>query len=142
LRVAAGQVVVDRDHMNALTFEGVQVGRQGRDERLTFTGFHFSDLAFVKHHTANQLNVEVTHVEDAAAGLANDRQSFDEKVVERGALSDSLFEFNGFSGQVDVGEFAKAGFEGGDRRDCGQHALHFAFVFGSEDFGQNGINHV
>ena len=82
----------------------------------------------------------MAHVEHAAAGFADHGKGFDQEVVERGALSDSLFEFNSFSGQVDVGEFAKLGFQGADGRHRGQHALHFTFVFGSEDFGQNGIN--
>ena len=84
----------------------------------------------------------MAHVEDAAAGLADHGEGFDQEVVERGALGDSLFEFNGFSGQVDIGKLAKLRFQGVDRRHRGQHAFDFAFVFGSEDFGQNGINHV
>ena len=142
LRVAAGQVVVDRDHVDALAFESVQVGRQGGDEGLAFTGFHFGDLAFVKDHAANQLHVEMAHVEDAAAGFADHGKGFDQEVVERSALSDSFFEFNSFSGQVDIGKFAKSRLQSGDFRDHGQHALDFTLVFGSEDFGQNGINHV
>ena len=141
-RVAAGQVVVDRNDVNAFAFEGVQVRRQGGDERLAFTGLHFGDLALVQDHAADQLNVEMTHVEHAAAGLADHGKGFDQKVVERGALSDSFFEFNSFSGQIDIGELTKSGFEVGDFRDRRQHALDFTFVFSSEDFGQNGINHV
>ena len=45
LRVAAGQVVVDRDDVHALAFERVQVGGQGRDQRLAFAGLHLGDLA-------------------------------------------------------------------------------------------------
>ncbi len=139
--VAAGEVVVDGDDVDALAAEGVEVAGQGGDERLTFTGLHFGDLAFVKDHAADQLDVEMAHVEDAASGLADHGEGFYEEVVERGALSDSLFKFNGFSGQVDVGELAKLGLQGGDRGHGGQHRFDFALVFSSEDFGQNGINH-
>ena len=38
LRVAAGEVVVDGDDVHALAGERVEVGRQGRDERLAFAG--------------------------------------------------------------------------------------------------------
>ena len=122
LRVAAGQVVVDGDDVDALAFERIQVARQGGDQRLSFTGLHFGDFAFVKDHAADQLHVEMAHVEDAAAGFADDGEGFDQEVVERGALSDSFFEFDGFGGQVDIGEFAKSGLEGVDCRDQGQHA--------------------
>ncbi len=108
LRVAAGQVVVDGDDVNALAFEGVQVGRQGGDQRLAFTGLHFGDLALVQDHAADQLHVEMAHVEDAAAGFADHGEGFDQEVVERGALGDSFFEFNGFGGQVDIGECREA----------------------------------
>ena len=77
LRVAAGQVVVDRDHVNALAFQRVQVRRQGGDQRLAFTGLHFGDLALVQHHAADQLDVEMAHVEHAAAGFADHGKGFD-----------------------------------------------------------------
>ena len=112
LRVAAGQVVVDGDDVDALAFQRVEVGRQRGDEGLAFTGLHFGDFAVVQHHAADQLNVEMAHVEDAAAGFADHREGFDQKVVERCALGDSLFEFNSFSGQVDVGELAKLRLQG------------------------------
>ena len=140
LRVAAGQVVVDRDDVNALAAQRVQVAGQGGDQRLAFTGLHFGDLALVEHHAADQLDVEMAHVEDAAAGLADHREGWNQQVVERGALSDFLFEFNCLSGQVDIGEFAKLRFQSGDCRHRGQHGFHFAFVLSSEDFGQKAIN--
>ena len=64
-------------------------------------------LPLVQHHAADQLDVEMAHVEDAASGFADHREGFDQKVVERGALGDSLFEFNGFGGQIDIRELAQ-----------------------------------
>ena len=107
LRVALGQVVVDRDDVDALAVERVQIARQGGDQRLAFAGLHFGDFAAVQHHAADQLHVEMPHVEDAAAGFADHGEGLDQQVVERGALRDSLFEFDGFRGQIDVGEFAQ-----------------------------------
>ena len=140
LRVAAGQVIVDRNHVNAVAGQRVQVARQGGDQRLAFTGFHFGDLALVEHHAANQLNVEMTHVQHAAAGLADHGEGRNQEVVKRRALSDLLFKFNGFRSQVDVGEFPQLGFQRADCRHCGQHGFHFTFGLRSEDFGQSGIN--
>jgi hypothetical protein len=42
----------------------------------TFTGTHFRDAAFVKHHTAQQLNVEVAHAEHALTGFTHDGKGF------------------------------------------------------------------
>jgi hypothetical protein len=60
----------------------------GGDQRLAFAGFHFGDFALVQHHAADQLHVEMAHVEDAAAGFADYGEGFDQQVVERGALGE------------------------------------------------------
>ena len=83
LRVAARQVVVDRDDVDALALERVEIGRQRGDERLAFAGLHLGDLALVEDGAADQLHVEVPHVEDAAAGLADDGEGLRQQVVER-----------------------------------------------------------
>ena len=139
--VALGQVVVDGDHVDALAGEGVEVAGQGGDQRLAFTGFHFGDLALVQHHAADQLDVEMAHVEDAAAGFADHGEGFDQQVVEGGALGDFFFEFDGLGGQVDIRQLAHGGFEVADGGHRGQHRLDLALVFGAEYFGQDGINH-
>ena len=83
LGVAFGQVVVDGDDVHAAPAERVQINRQGGDQRLAFTGLHFGDLALVQHHAADQLHIEVAHVQHAAAGLADHGEGLDQKVVQR-----------------------------------------------------------
>ena len=85
-RVAAGEVIVDRDDVNALAFERVQIGGQSRDERLAFARLHLGDRPVVQDHAADQLDVEVPHVEHAAASLADDGKGLVEEVVDRGAF--------------------------------------------------------
>ncbi len=82
LRVALGQVVVDRDDVDAAATERIQINRKSRDQRFSFAGLHFGDLALVQHHAADQLHIEVAHLEDAAAGLANHRESFHQNLVQ------------------------------------------------------------
>jgi hypothetical protein len=62
-----------------------QVGWQGRHEGLALASLH-RDLAAVRHHTANELDVEVPHLQHAAARFANDRERLREHVVERFAV--------------------------------------------------------
>ena len=90
LGVAAGEVVVDRDDVDAFAFEGVQIGGQRGDERLAFAGLHLGDLALVQHGAADELHVEVPHVQHAAAGLAHDGERLGQQVVERFALGEPL----------------------------------------------------
>ena len=102
--VAVGQVIVDRDDVDALAFERVQVGGQGGHQRLAFTGSHFGDFAAVQDDAADQLHVEMAHVEEAAAGFADYGKGFDEQVVQRRALGQFFLEFDGFGGQIDIGK--------------------------------------
>ena len=60
-RVAAGQVVVHGDDVNAFAVERVEIGGQRGDERLAFAGLHFGDLAVVQDHAADHLHVVVAH---------------------------------------------------------------------------------
>ena len=70
LGVEAGQVVVDRDEVDALAAEPVEVGRQRRDERLALAGLHLGDPAEVQGGAAHQLDVEVALADDPLGGLA------------------------------------------------------------------------
>ncbi len=54
-----GQVIVHRNHVDALARQSIQIGREHRHQGLTFTGLHLSDVAPVKCGTALNLNVEV-----------------------------------------------------------------------------------
>ena len=83
LRVAAGEVVVHRDDVHAFAFERIEVGGERRDERLAFAGLHLGDLPAVQHHAADELHVEVPHVQHALAGLADDGEGFGQQIVER-----------------------------------------------------------
>ena len=77
----------------------------------------------MQDHAADQLDVEMAHVEDAAAGLAADGEGFDQQVVERFAVGDALLEFDGFGGQFGVGELLDLGLEIVDGRDDRTHRL-------------------
>ena len=93
LRVAAGQVVVRRDDVDAFAFERVQIRGEGRDQRLAFAGLHLGDRAAVEHRAAHQLDVEVPHVQHAASGLADHGERLRLQVGERLAFGQPLAEF-------------------------------------------------
>ena len=81
--VAAGEVVVDRDDVDALAFQGVEIGRQRGHQGLAFAGDHFGDVAAVQHDAAHQLHVEVAHAQYPPPRLAADGEGLDQQVVER-----------------------------------------------------------
>ena len=94
----------------------------------------------MQHHAADQLHVEMPHVEEAAAGFADYGEGFDQEVVERRALREFFFKFNGFGGEIDVRELAHRGLEFIDGCHGGQHPFDLALGFGAKNFRQDGIN--
>ena len=141
LRVAARQVVVDRDDVDALAFEGVQVSGERGDERLAFARFHLGDLAAVQDHAAHQLDVEVAHVEHAPSGLPHHREGFDQQVVERLASRDALAELVGLRAQLFVGERLDFRFERANLGDQRPEPLDLALVLRADDLGEELTDH-
>ena len=70
LGVAAGQVVVDRDDVDALARERVEVAGQRGDERLALARLHLGDHATMQGDATDDLDVEVAHAQDAVGRLA------------------------------------------------------------------------
>ena len=84
--VTPSEVVVNRDDMNALAGECVQIDGQRGDQGLALPGLHFRDFTVVQHHAADELHVEMPLSERAAAGLPDHGEGFREQVVERRAI--------------------------------------------------------
>ena len=63
--------------------ERIEVRGQRRHQRLAFAGAHLGDLAVVQRDAADQLHVEVAHVERALAGFAHHGERFGQQLLER-----------------------------------------------------------
>ena len=142
LRVAPRQVVVHGDHVHAVAGERVQVRGQRRDKRLALAGLHLGDLAVVQHHAADELHVEMAHVQGAPARFPDHREGVHQHVVERGAGGQPLPESRRLRAHVGVAEGAKAGFLRANLRDERRQLLERACVLCSEDFCEEGVQHV
>ena len=140
LRVAAGEVVVDRDNVDALALERVQIGRERRDERLALAGLHFGNLAAVEDDTADELDVEVPHVQHAAPGLAHDGERFGDQVLERRSAGEPLPELGGLASQPVVGQALDFGFLGIDLGDERPDAFQLAVIRRADNFRQEGVD--
>ncbi len=140
LRVAAGEVVVDGDDVDAFAGERIQVRGQGCDQRLAFAGLHLGDPAPVQDDAADQLDVEVPHVERAAAGLADHGEGFRQQIIERLACGQPAAELDGLAPQLLVGELADLRLFRVDFGDQGLDALQFAIVRRTDDFGYECID--
>ena len=116
-RVAAGEVVVDGDDVDAAAAERVEHDRQRGGQRLALAGPHLGDGAVVEHHPADQLDVEVTHAHRAPAGLAHEREALVQQVVEALAAPGALAQLVGGLAQLSVGVVLQLGLEGVDPSD-------------------------
>ena len=142
LGVAPGEVVVDRDDVDAFAFERVEIGRQRGDEGLALAGLHLGNLALVQDGAADELDVEVPHVEHAASGLPHDRKRLRKQVVERRALGEAFAEFRGLGAQLLLGERLDGRLERVDLAHDGAQTLELAFVLGADDFGEECLDHL
>ena len=141
LGVAAGQVVVHRDNVDALALQRVEVGGQGGDQGLAFAGLHFGDFTLMQDPAADQLHIKVAHVEGAAARFAHHGKDFHEKVIQGLALLEPLAEFVGFSTQFGVAQPLDGRLEISNRANHRPHPLQFTLILGADDFCQQGTNH-
>ncbi len=136
LGVAAGQVVVDRDDVDALARQRVEVGGQRRHEGLALTGLHLADAALMQHHAADELHVVVPHVEHAATGFADQCERLGEQLVERFAAGGAPAEGGGLLAQPVVGERAHRRLEFTDAHHEWTEPLEIAVVLSAEDLGE------
>src|SRR5215207_6098577 len=118
LGVAAGEVVVDGDDVDALAGQRVERDGERRRERLALAGLHLGDRAAVQHHAADHLDVEVAHPHRAAGGLAHDRERLGEQVVQRFAVARALAEGVGLGAHLAVVEQLELGLPGVDAVDA------------------------
>ena len=89
-RRRGGEVVVDRDDVDALALERVQVAGERRDEGLALAGAHLGDAPVVQDHAADELHVVVAHLEGALARFAADGEGLGSRIVERRAVVELL----------------------------------------------------
>ena len=93
--VAASEVVVDGDDVDALAGKRIEIDRKGCDERLAFAGLHLGDVALMQHHAANQLHVEMALAKRALGSLAHGGESRNQNIVQSLAVGQLLAEFGG-----------------------------------------------
>ena len=139
--VAFGQIIVDGDDVHAAAGQGVEIDRQRRDQGLAFAGLHLGDLAFMQHHAADELDVEVALAERALAGLAYGGERRHQDVVQRRPFGQLLLEGVGPRAQCLVGELLQIGFQGIDGGDLRPIGADTPVVGGTEQLASDSADH-
>ena len=140
--VAAGEVVVDRDHVHALAGEGVEVDGQRRHQRLALARLHLGDAALVQDHAADQLHVEVTLPESALGRLAHGGEGRHQDIVDALAPGKLRLESVRARPQRLVRQAFELLLQGVDGRDAGLVGLDPPVVGGAENFLRESAEHL
>ena len=124
LRVAARQIVVDRDELAVSSRERVEVKRERRHQRLALARRHFRDFVAVKRDSADELNVEMHHVPrqlvvaddrrrpaQTPRGVLHDGEGLRQQLIQRLAFLEALHQLRRFRLQRLVGQFLVLGFQ-------------------------------
>ena len=115
--IAAGEIAVHRDDVAAFAFKRVEICRQRRDERFSFTRRHFGDGAAVQDHSADELHVVMAQADKSPAGFAANRESFRHDVVDRLTGGEPFTETHRLLAQLFVGHPLVLRFQGVNGRD-------------------------
>ena len=146
LRVAAGEVVIHRHQMGGAAGEGIEIEREGGDQRLALARLHLGDFALVKDDAADDLHVEGNHVprervsadlhrgtHQAAAGILHHRVSLGEDGVQRLTLGQPVAKLLGLGLQLILAQLLVLLFDGVDFAHDGQEFLDVTLVLGAEN---------
>ena len=140
--VAAGEVVVDGDDVDAAAGERIEIDGKRRDQRLAFAGLHLGDAAFVQDHAADQLDVEMALPERALGRFAHGREGRHQNVVEGLAVGEFLAEGVGARAQLVVGETLQLFFQGVDGVDPRPEGANAPFIRRTKNLAGDGAEHA
>ena len=105
LAVAACEVVVDRDDVDSVAGERVEISGERCDERFALAGLHLRDASLMQNDTAENLHGEVLHPEHTPRSLAAGGERLGQDIVKGLAVGEALLEIRGFCLELLVGEF-------------------------------------
>ena len=90
--------------MYALAGKSIQVSRERRNKRFTFTGFHFGNSALMQNNAAFNLNGKVLHIQHTPACLTANGKRFGKKVVKGFTVGKTLFKFIRLCAKLGIGK--------------------------------------
>ena len=120
--------------MHAFFRERVEINGQGGHQGFAFAGFHFGDFPFMQHHAADDLHIEVPHLQDTPTRLPHHGKGFGQDVIECGALLDLFPELGCFCFQRVIAEFFYSLLQNVDFPHVFLDAFDFPVVFSADDF--------
>ena len=140
-RIAAGEIIIDRDDVDALARKRIEIAGERGDQCLAFAGAHLGDAALVQDHAADQLNIKVPLPKRALGGLAYGGEGWREQIVEGFARGQFGAEPRCASAQVFIRKFRDLRLKGVDRGDFRDISLETAVVGGAKQPARERTEH-
>ena len=134
--IALREVLVDCYDMHAVAADRIEIGRQGCDERLAFTGAHLGDVAALQHHATNQLHVERAQTQRAPACFPGYGECLGQEVIQGFTARGALLEFIGLGAQRRIVESLQAFLERVDLVDGSAVLAQQSLVAAAENLGE------
>ena len=142
LGVALRQVVVHGDDVHSHARQGIQVCRQRRHQGLAFAGAHFSYIPLVQYDAAEQLHIEMAHVQGPFASLAHQGECLRYELLQGFAAFRPGSQLRGLLRELGVRERGNALLERVDPFNGLLHAFQDTRIPAAEQFCENGFDHV
>ena len=98
-------------------------------------------MAFVERDAAEQLNIEMTHLESAPARLAHHRERFGEDRFERLSATDPGAKSLGSCAKLFVGERGERRFQRVDTLDGAMHPSQLPVIASPDDLVEQRLDH-
>ena len=116
---------------------GVEVGREGRDESFALAGLHLGNIAEMKRRATHELHVEMTHSEGALGCFTHGGKRFRQQVFQRLTVRVALAKLYGLLLQILVTEFAEVVFQVIDRLRVSVQSSKDSTLADAEDLLKN-----
>ena len=109
--IAAGQVIVHSDDVQALASQCIQVSGQCGGQGFALARAHFGNLAVVQGDATRQLDIEVPHLHDPLGAFTNNGKGFRQQGIQCFTGSKPIPETLGLGSQLIVAQRLQSGFQ-------------------------------
>ena len=95
LRITLSQIVIDRDDVDSLAIQRIQICRRCGYQSLSFTGPHLRDSSLMQHDTADQLYREMLHIQSPARRFPNRSKCLRQNIIQSFPCCQTLLKYPG-----------------------------------------------
>ena len=139
--IAPGEIIIDRNNMHALARQRIEIAGEGGHQSFAFARAHFGNRAFMQHHAANELHIEMPLSKRPLGRFAHSGESGHHEVIQSLALGNFGPELRGASLELLIAEASNFGLQRVDRLHLGGIAFQTTVIGRAENLFGNSAEH-